>query len=153
MSDLNVERVGGLVTDALERIAFLISEPDDSATGLPGGELRHARVRVRGASQGELVISADEGFMMTLAASFLGVEPDEVEAAAGEDALRELANITGGLIVSEIGGETSKVVLGLPELLDAGAAPWPDGKVAGNVGLLCEGNRLNLSWIGFARAA
>lgn len=153
MSDLNQERVSGLVTDALERIAFLTSEPDESVVAPPGGELRHARIRIRGASDGVLVVSADEGFMTTLAASFLGVEPSDVDVTPqGEDALRELANIAGGLVVSEIGGETSKVVLGLPEILDAGETPWNEWQAAGNVGLRCEGHRLNLSWSGLAHA-
>jgi hypothetical protein len=55
-------------------------------------------------------------------------------------------------VVTEIGGETSKVVLGLPELLEPGESPWNNAAVAGNVGLLCEGHRLNLSWSGMAQA-
>lgn len=153
MSALTAERVGGLMCDALERIAFLVSEPDESIVSVPGGELRHARIVVRGVTDGELVVSADEGFMTTLAASLLGIDPGEVDHASGEDALRELANIAGGLVVSDVGGETSRVAIGLPELLESGTAPFQGEKAAGTVALLCEGHRLNLAWSGFARAA
>ena len=99
MTTVDAERLGGLVVDALERIAFLIVEPCDEAD-LPGPfeATRRARIAITGVGEGAVWLDADDGFVCELAAGLLGCDSDEVDAATtGRDALSELANIVGGL--------------------------------------------------------
>lgn len=114
MSDLNAQRIAELTITALERTAFVLAEPAEDDADLPPA--RHfARIEYSGPDHGHVYIAASDGFVRELASSLLGVEPDEIDPAQCEDALRELANIIGGSVVLELGGTDRLLSLGLPE--------------------------------------
>lgn len=125
-NDLIAERV----IEALERTAFVLAEPVDPSEA---AECRFAPtlasvVGFTGAADGDVVLTADDGFLRELASSMLGVEPEEVDlASTGRDALNELANIVGGSIIIELGGVERDYSYGLPRAVApaeaAAAAP------------------------------
>ncbi len=123
MSTLDADRLGELVVEALERIAFVIVEPCDEAD-LPGpfAATQRARITISGVGEGSVWLDADDGFACELAAGLLGCDADEVDpTTTGRDALSELANIVGGSVVVALGGEDREYRLGLPEPLEAAA--------------------------------
>ncbi len=127
MSELTPRRLGELMTEALERIAFVITEPcDESDLPLPFSPSQRARISIGGVGCATVWLEADDGFLCEFAAGLLGCDPDEVDpTAAGRDALTELANIIGGSVVVELGGTDREYRLGLPEALDPSAEPAP----------------------------
>lgn len=126
MSPIDHDTLQTIITDALERTAFVIVDPCDDAAGLSPPKL-HAKIRYSGPASGTIVVSASEGFLVELASSILGVEPEEVRLdVEGRDALRELANIIAGSALVAIGGEDTPYSLGLPEAIDARPTATPD---------------------------
>jgi hypothetical protein len=125
MSDLTPRRLGELITEALERIAFVITEPcDESDLPLPFSPTQRARISIGGVGRATVWLEADDGFLCEFAAGLLGCDPDEVDpTAAGRDALSELANIIGGSVVVALGGTDREYRLGLPQALDPAADP------------------------------
>lgn len=157
MSSIDADRLGDVTVEALERIAFVlgdICEPED----LPGpfDVTLRTRIEISGEIEGHVWLESDNGFACELAASLLGEEPEDVDVStSGRDALLELANIVGGAVVVELGGEDDDVRLGLPEVVDASAsAPAAD---TGEYSLIAaDEGALRVRWVadaGEARAA
>ena len=118
MNTITPDALLSLVTAALERTCFLITDPSTAERCASRGEPLsfNARIRHSGPTNGWVSVHASEGFVRELASSLLGVEPDQVEPGVeGRDAIRELANILGGSVVTAVGGEVSEYRLGLPE--------------------------------------
>lgn len=144
MSTIDHDTLQQIIVDALERTAFVIVDPcdEDAADDLTPPTL-HARIDYSGPTSGTLVLSASEGFLVELASSILGVEPDEVRVdVEGRDALRELANIIGGSALVAIGGESMPYALSLPDVIDAPLEPTPDATCA----VESMGESLRVSW-------
>lgn len=126
MPDIDSQQLAQLATDALERTAFMLMDPAEGAD--PGMLTHHAKINYFGTGTGEVHVSASEGFVIELASSLLGVEPDEVEAdTQGDDAMRELANILAGSLLTQLGAENDSFRLGIPE--DSGTPAPSDGCV------------------------
>jgi chemotaxis protein CheY-P-specific phosphatase CheC len=125
MTAITSDKLGELVVEALERTAFLISDPIDSDDASSYGEPTwFSTIAYHGGSKGEIYLSATEGFVLELASSLLGVDADEVDLQTqGRDAINELANIVGGSVTLELGNETSQFSLGLPESASADQLP------------------------------
>ncbi|MEM1424719.1 MAG: chemotaxis protein CheX [Planctomycetota bacterium] len=142
MPEITADSLARLTTHALERTAFMLVDPADSAD--PAQLTRHARIGYTGdAGAGDVFISASEGFALELASSLLGCEPDEIDVEEqGVDAVRELANILAGCVLTSIGGEEHAFRLGLPET--ANANPEPGGGVA--CAMDSMGEPLVVSW-------
>lgn len=119
-STITIEQLNETISSALERSAFVFAEPADAAdVAVLPAPLGYARIKTTGSVSGELHLSASEGFLRELAASLLGVEPEEVDPAAhGADALKEMANMIAGSVVLCCDGENRAYHLGLPELSD-----------------------------------
>lgn len=116
MSTITTNRLNEITLTALERSAFVFAEPAAADAELPG-PAAFARIRITGSVCGELHLAASEGFLRELAASLLGVEPEEVDPAAhGADALKEMANMIAGSVVICYDGEHRAYTLGLPEV-------------------------------------
>lgn len=152
MTDLNPDRMAELAIEALERTAFVLAEPAESEDEFKPAYF--ARVGFTGAAEGHVVLAADGGFVSELASSMLGVEPEEVAPdTEGQQALNELANIVGGSVIIDLGGEKADYKYGLPEQIgptDAGATNA--GSVSGLVA--SEEGHLRVTWIpATARAA
>jgi hypothetical protein len=146
-----LERISAI---ALERIAFLMAEPAEHLTGsgptlqlappLPPAA-RFAKIDYRGPERGEVYLAASDGCAKSLAAGLLGCDADSIDpSTTGQDALRELANIIGGSLICELGGERCPFSIGLPVACEAGAIPSNPTAVAT---LDVEGERLEVHWI------
>lgn len=147
MTDLTTDRIGELVVDALERTAFVLVDvvDDERVKELPPPR-RHTRVQFSGASCGAIVLSATDGFLVELASSILGVEAAEVDSdKEGKDALDELANIVGGSVILELGGEDQYIKYGLPCAIDESDLP-EDGEDTVKCYLECESELLVVTW-------
>lgn len=109
--------LGYLAVDALERIAFIMSEVCDADDLTePFAASRRARISVSGVADGHVWLESDDGFARELAAGMLGTDPDDIDPATdGELALAELANIIGGSLAVEWGGRDETYRIGLPE--------------------------------------
>ncbi|MBS0196875.1 MAG: chemotaxis protein CheX [Planctomycetes bacterium] len=148
MNELTAQRLAELTAEALERTAFLISDPVETDPAVYCKACEGATIRYRGPDTGCVTLNAGEGFLRTLASNLLGVEPEEVEPLTqGVDAIRELTNIVGGSVVAELGGRDCAYSLGLPEPL-IGACPTvtPEVGVKRTCCLDCEGQLLFVTW-------
>lgn len=148
------EQLNEIALAALERSAFVFAEavdPDDRGS-LPGCDA-FAIVRVTGALLGELHLGASNGFLRELAASLLGVEPEEVDPGTqGSDALLEMANMIAGSVVVQRDGENRACSLGLPALSTRRAF---DAAFAGALRAIVStnGEPLSIAWVEQAGAA
>lgn len=140
------ERLAELVGIALERTAFIFSDPAPLDPADVKVATHAAVIRYRGASSGTIVVRAGEGFLRTLAAGLLGLEPAEVVLDDhADDALKELANIVGGSVIDELGGRTRTFHLGLPESTQpAQVLASPPDTV--QCCLRCEGAPVFIAW-------
>lgn len=141
---MNTDDLNTISQAALERSAFVFAEPDDSAGAPP--TYGFARIRVSGSVNGELQLAASEGFLRELAASLLGVEPNEVDPVShGADALKEMANMIAGSVVLHYDGENRAYSLGLPSASDRTSfeSAWARGLTTT---LLTNGEPLALVW-------
>ena len=93
MTMLTSQKIADFVIEALERTAFVLAEAIDAgqATSLPAPS-KYSRISYIGPTSGNVYLAASEGFIRELAASILGVEPEDVDPSnEGEDAITELA--------------------------------------------------------------
>lgn len=128
MTMLTSQAIAEFVIEALERTAFVLAETIDAgeASSLPA-PTKFSRIAYTGPTSGYIFLAASEGFICELASSILGVEPEDVDPSIeGEDAITELANIVGGSVVLELGGEKCEYSLRLPELIEASDLPKSD---------------------------
>ncbi len=148
MNDLTPDRIGDLVVEALERTAFVLAEtvePDQLQTEF--APTRFACIAFTGVAVGSIVLSATDEFVAELASSLLGVEPEEITLEKeGVDALSELANIVGGSIIIDLGGEKEHYEYGLPLSLHADQLPEePSGTL--KTYLESESGMLCVAWL------
>ena len=148
MSELTSDCIGDLVVDALERTAFVLAETVPASDAMDNFQPNHfAKIGFTGVANGCIILAADTEFVSEVASSLLGVEPEDVDPdKEGRDALGELANIVGGSIIIEFGGEDQNYEYGLPtSLTRAQLPPEPDGTVKcylqSECGMLC------VSWV------
>lgn len=148
MNDLTASCIGELVVEALERTAFVLAETIDQteAAELPAAT-RFSGISFTGAVEGSIVLSASEGFVMELASSLLGVEPEEIDPDnEGRDALNELANIVGGSVILKMGGADKNCEYGLPRALAGDEVP-EDSSVMIRCFIESEGELLSVGWL------
>jgi CheY-specific phosphatase CheX len=126
-----------LAIEALERTAFVLADPASEPESLPVADT-FAQIDFSGPEKGGVDLFASRAFARNLAASILGCDPGEVSDAQAEEALRELANILGGSVIRELGGENCQFSLGLPRV----GAREQDGATA--CVLDAEGERLEI---------
>ncbi len=150
---LSPQRLAELVGLALERTAFIFSDPATFEADVLKEANRAAVIRYAGASRGTIVVRAGDAFVRTLAAGLLGMEPSEIVLDEhADDALKELANIVGGSVVAELGGRERAFHLGLPESTQPELVlPAGDGVV--QVCLRCEGAPVFIAWSASSTAA
>ena len=152
MKEVDADMLISLATQALERTAFVLANPVGAETAGEYPPLtRFARICYDGPAAGEVLLGATDGFVVELASSLLGVEQEEVRPEGeGADALKELANIIGGSLIRELGGETCEYSIGLPDLGSAS-----DGPKAGEESIVCcldsETELLRITWVSRAQ--
>lgn len=152
MTVLTPGRIGELVVEALERTAFvLVDVVDGDRVKELSPPKRHTRVEFSGAACGAIVLSATDGFLIELASSILGVEASEVDSEQeGKDALSELANIVGGSVILELGGEDRYIKYGLPNEIDESDLPEV-GEETVKCYLECDSELLVVTWQPFGK--
>ncbi|MBK7405970.1 MAG: chemotaxis protein CheX [Phycisphaerales bacterium] len=145
MNAITTERLSEMVTEALERTCFLVTDPSDPKTiAAHGYTTEHcARIAYSGPDAGHVYVCASGGFLQELASSLLGCEPDEIDLdVEGQDAIRELANIMGGSVILDLGGDRCDYRLGLPELSSA-----PDQAAGALCALESASGALQVQWV------
>ena len=126
---------------AAETMAFVAAVPLDEPGDAPPGALRVA-VRFGGPVAGTLELAAPEAFGALLAANLLGPDGPPVPDAA-VDALKELANVTCGVLLPELarrgaaggaGGLAGRFEMGVPSAGPlAGGSAWSELASGGTV--------------------
>jgi CheY-specific phosphatase CheX len=145
-TDLDPHALARIVIDALERTAFVLADPSNEPDALPSADT-FAQIDFHGPDgrdgNGHVELHASRAFARNLAASILGANATEVSDLQCEEALRELANIVGGSVITALGGSDCRFSLGLPRLGRTSAA--------GNAGAIdtacildAEGERLEV---------
>ena len=112
---LDQHTLARLVVDALERTAFVLADPCDEPDALPPADT-YAQIDFSGPTTGCVELLASREFARNLAASILGADASEITDIQCEEALRELANIVGGSVITALGGSDCRFSLGLPRL-------------------------------------
>lgn len=135
---LDASLLARLAVEALERTAFVLADPCDAPENLPEADT-FAQIDFEGPEAGGVDLRASRAFAKNLAASILGCDASEVADSQAEEALRELANILGGSVIRELGGEDCQFSLGLPRLGERSV----DGATA--CVLDAEGERLEIA--------
>src|SRR4051794_30613834 len=89
-----------VLAEALETMAFISIEPafDQTACTNPLQVL----LNFSGSVSGQLSLCAPPALGMAIAANLAAVEPEAVSAEQAADALRELANVTAGLLLRQV---------------------------------------------------
>ena len=143
LPSLDPTRLATLAIEALERTAFVLADPAERPESLPDAEIA-AEIRFHGPETGRVGLTASRAFARNLAASLLGCDAGEIRDEQADEALRELANIVAGSVLSSLGGDDCRFSLGLPET----TAPAPAaGDVAGTTRCVldAEGERLEIT--------
>ena len=144
LPELEVKVLERIVTNSLERAAFVLTDP--VGLEVPATFDSHAHITYKSAAeQADIYLSASDGFLRELAASMLGLEEDdpEIDADLGE-ALSEFANILAGEIVVALGGEEQRFALGIPELVGIEKVPAELGPATCGVSSLGEGLQISV---------
>jgi hypothetical protein len=108
------ESTGRVASRMFEETAFIFTEPWEDAPMLES-EVVSASIDFQGPHSGTVAMAADSSFCTTLAANFLGLEPDDPEAIRnGNAALGELLNIIAGALMEEWFGTETVCHIGIP---------------------------------------
>lgn len=124
MNTVTSDRFAELVSRALERMAFVITEPSPATPGeVLAGCTAHAILQLGGAKSHTLGVSATAGMVREVAAGMMGLDESEIEVDDHAAAtVAELANVLGGELVMQLTAGEEQMGLGLPrEASDAQA--------------------------------
>jgi CheY-specific phosphatase CheX len=132
MNPVTADSFAGLAVLALERMAFVVTEPTgDEPQEVLSDCLAHAIVEMRGGENRTLALGLSAEMVRDVASGMMGVEPAEIHpvdhARAAAD---ELANVLAGELVMLLTGGDVQVTLGLPREASAAevAALLDDGE-------------------------
>lgn len=90
------------LTEALETTAFMIPLPPEEDLPSPAQGVL-VRIDFSGPFSGTIELWAGSKFAQMMAANVMGLEPEDEEAQSkGIDALKELVNITGGVLLTKL---------------------------------------------------
>jgi CheY-specific phosphatase CheX len=107
-----------VVTDVLGDLAFMVTDDQQPEPVSHSGWLE-AGVDYYGPASGTLRCWCTRAFARQLAATLLGIEPEEGEAlAAAEDAVREFMNVLCGQVVTTWHGTESVFNLSIPSVCE-----------------------------------
>jgi hypothetical protein len=138
------ETIRRVVAEVLERMFFTEAELAPCEHGWLG-TARCAQIRFEGSHLGEMLLGVSSEAVDPIAASFLGLDPEELTDAQRGQMVQEMSNILCGAILSQLWPE-SRLALSSPEL-----TPWrecpgegvlhrcfviPEGLLAISIGLL-----------------
>ena len=147
MNAFAIDSFAGIVSHALERMAFVVAEPVDEpgASVLPQC-VAGAVIDLAGFGGHALTVAATPGFVREFASGLLGVEAEEIDVAEhAAAAVGELANVLGGELVMLATAGDAPASLGIPrpattaeaaEMLAAAAATGFQVVLASDTGKL-----------------
>lgn len=116
MNAFAIDSFAGIVSHALERMAFVVAEPTD----VPGAAVlkdcvARAAIELAGFGGHALTVAATPGFVREFASGLLGVDAEEIDVAEhAEAAVAELANVLGGELVMLATAGDAPASLGIP---------------------------------------
>ena len=115
------ENLEELVTKALERMAFVFSEPVPvNVDEVLAHAVAHASIELRGRRIYTITVSATDGFVRDVASGMIGCDAEEVDVDEhAQAAVSELANVFGGELVMQMTEESEDMLIGLPQELEA----------------------------------
>ncbi len=112
--------------DTVEQLAFMFGEAADAADfPEPPIEASQVSMSFMGPINGRVVIAVDRDMCPELAANMLGLDADDPKAVLrGQDALKELLNVTCGNVLTKIAGDKPVFDLSVPEIHEMDAERW-----------------------------
>lgn len=116
MNAVTADSFAGLVGMALERMAFVVTEPvGDSTAEILVKAVAHAVIELNGSSRHVVAVSATAGMIREVAAGMMGMDSEEIDVDDhGRATVGELANILGGELVMLLTNGDEAMALGLP---------------------------------------
>lgn len=116
MNAVTADSFAGLVGVALERMAFVVTEPSEQT---PAEVLvkaaAHAVIELGGPAHYVVAVSATAGMVREVAAGMMGMDSEEIDVDDhGRATVGELANILGGELVMLLTNGDEPMALGLP---------------------------------------
>lgn len=122
MGDSRKKELRKIVSDAMEKLAFMFFTPDMLREPIPFQNAVTAQVSFTGVFSGRLAMVITEPALAELAANMLGIDGDEVEQEHLYDALKESVNIICGNWLPVEGGDEAVFDIGPPKILDSSEA-------------------------------
>ncbi|NCC49664.1 MAG: chemotaxis protein CheX [Spartobacteria bacterium] len=111
--------------DVLEQFAFLFADEDTEDIEEPTDDLFYqSSISFSGPQNGTIIFAAPEGICVTIAASMLGVDEDEIDTPKAEDAFRELLNVTCGKFLEDLSGPQEIFDLTVPTFSEINYGDW-----------------------------
>lgn len=108
----------------LEELAFLFADEPDSLASMPGDPVL-VNIAFSGPFHGTLEMSIARSLGIEMASNLLGLDPDDTNAEhAGDDALRELMNVTCGHVLTGIAGSEPVFNLSIPTVRLISGKEW-----------------------------
>lgn len=116
MNSVTADSFAGLVALALERMAFVITEPlDTTPAEVLVKAAAHAAVEAAGTGRYVVGVSATPGMVREVASGMMGMDADDIDVDDHARAtVAELANIFGGELIMLLTSGDSQMSLGLP---------------------------------------
>lgn len=120
MNSVTADSFSGLVAQALERMAFVITEPmTDAPLEVLADCVAHAAIELQGTVSYRLGLSASAGLIRAVASGMLGLDAMEIDLLEhAQPTVAELANVFGGELIMLLTAGNSQASLGLPQVAD-----------------------------------
>jgi CheY-specific phosphatase CheX len=116
MNAITIDGFAGLTMIALERMAFVFTEP----IAVPAAEVlvhavAHALIDVKGTQDFGVMVTATAGLVREVASGMMGLEPAAIDVDDhGQATVEELASILAGELIMLLTGGDGQLAVGLP---------------------------------------
>jgi chemotaxis protein CheY-P-specific phosphatase CheC len=117
MRDSQKTALSKIVSDSMEKLAFMFFTPDVFREPIPFESAVTAEVSFTGIFSGRLAMVITEPALTELAANMLGVDSEDVEQNQLHDALKETVNIICGNWLPIEGGDEAVFHIASPKIL------------------------------------
>ena len=125
MSEIKQETALQALADALETMAFVTPNPPEGAPAAPADGVV-VSIRFSGKLNGQLRLGTTRRFGQSMVTNLLGESPEDATSPQrSDDFLKELLNVTCGLMIRRTLGKTDQIEMSLPEVTPVtDAAQW-----------------------------
>lgn len=120
------EMLNEVFYNVLENLAFMFGESvENDSLDEMAHDAVEARMRFAGPFSGSLSLVMPRNMCQELAANVLGLDPEDEQAdASGEDALKELLNVTCGQVLTSLAGQEPVFDLSVPLVEPLDESRW-----------------------------